>query len=100
MAYDTKFQGYDRLGSQYPALPLASGSLHVKMANNPMSPGLMQRHFEENPYTLTLDVETNMGQNIILGSGTTLPANNPGQFFTPGSLTGQDFTTPRVVPEF
>ena len=63
-----------------------------------MNPGLMVRAFERDPYNNSLDVEQPMGQNQILTSGTTLPANNPGQFFSPNSQ--QDYTLPRVVPEF
>jgi len=95
MAYDN--QSYDMLGSHYPPLPGVSGALHVKMANNPMSPDLLQRNFEKDPFNLTTDVETNMGQNIILTSGTTLPANNPGTFFS--TLSQQDYELPRVMPE-
>lgn len=96
MAYDKS--SYDMLGSNYPPLPLASGALHVKLVNTPMNPGLLVRAFEKDPYNLTTDVETNMGQNKILTSGTTLPANNPGTFFS--TLSQQDYETPRVVPEF
>ncbi len=86
------------LSGAYTPLPGVSGALHAKMAVFPMQPGLMQRGFEFDPFGGTHNVETNIGQNVPLDNGTTLPATNPGEFFSVDSQ--QDFTLPRVKPEF
>lgn len=105
MTYDT-WSG-KTWGVPEPAYPATSGNLHVKYVNNPMSPNLLQRHFEVDPYgtdvngvinPASLRVEPNMGQNVILTSGNNLAANSPGQFFDQNSQ--RSFVSPRVVPEF
>lgn len=96
MSYDN-FSG-KVMGIPVNPLPAMSGALHVKYVTTPMNPGLMVRAFEVDPFSGSRAIEQPLGQNDILTSGNALPATNPGQFYS--NVSQQDFTLPRVVPEF